>query len=721
MEFSFTPNESNKDPLKEYGRNLTDLAMQNKLEPVINRDDEIRSLIRILSRKTKNNPVLVGEPGVGKTAIVEGLARKIVENEVPEDLKGKDIIELDMTSMIAGTQFRGQFEERIKAVLKKVEASNGNIILFIDEIHMIVGAGSTNEGSMDAANILKPMMARGQLHLIGATTLDEYREKIEKDPALERRMQKVMIEEPSIDDTITILRGIKERYETYHEVKIEDEALVAAANLSARYISDRFLPDKAIDLIDEAAANIKTEMNYLPEELQKVQQNIARLEIEKVALKNEKETKKNQDRIATIDKELSVLKEKEKLLKANWDEEKEDIQKLSSTKQNIEQLKSKLPILQSEGKYVEASKIMYVLIPELQKTLKFYENKINNKKHRLIKELVDAEEVATIVSRWTKIPVSKLLEAQKEKLMNLEKSLSKRVKGQDEAIKLVAETIRRAKANINDPNRPIGSFLFLGPTGVGKTELAKALAENLFDDENRIIRLDMSEYMEKHSVSKLIGSPPGYIGYEKGGQLTEKVRQNPYSIVLFDEIEKANIDVLNLLLQIMDNGALTDSRGRIINFRNTIIIMTSNISATDDETLPKNAQDEQIKELKKLLLNNQLKPEFVNRIDEVIKFNSLDKKVIEQIVLLEINKLKLRLFRNQNITINVDDEVISFIAKNAYDEAFGARPIRRYIQNNLESKLASLIIDNKIKSNDNIPVIIDKNEIKIVTKKDEFN
>ena len=721
MEFSFTPNESNKDPLKEYGRNLTDLAMQNKLEPVINRDDEIRSLIRILSRKTKNNPVLVGEPGVGKTAIVEGLARKIVENEVPEDLKGKDIIELDMASMIAGTQFRGQFEERIKAVLKKVEASNGNIILFIDEIHMIVGAGSTNEGSMDAANILKPMMARGQLHLIGATTLDEYREKIEKDPALERRMQKVMIEEPSIDDTITILRGIKERYETYHEVKIEDEALVAAANLSARYISDRFLPDKAIDLIDEAAANIKTEMNYLPEELQKVQQNIARLEIEKVALKNEKETKKNQDRIATIDKELNVLKEKEKLLKANWDEEKEDIQKLSSTKQNIEQLKSKLPILQSEGKYVEASKIMYVLIPELQKTLKFYENKINNKKHRLIKELVDAEEVATIVSRWTKIPVSKLLEAQKEKLMNLEKSLSKRVKGQDEAIKLVSETIRRAKANINDPNRPIGSFLFLGPTGVGKTELAKALAENLFDDENRIIRLDMSEYMEKHSVSKLIGSPPGYIGYEKGGQLTEKVRQNPYSIVLFDEIEKANIDVLNLLLQIMDNGALTDSRGRLINFRNTIIIMTSNIGATDDETLPKNAQDEQIKELKKLLLNNQLKPEFVNRIDEVIKFNPLDKKVIEQIVLLEINKLKLRLFRNQNITINVDDEVISFIAKNAYDEAFGARPIRRYIQNNLESKLASLIIDNKIKSNDNIPVIIDKNEIKVVTKKDEFN
>ena len=721
MEFSFTPNESNKDPLKEYGRNLTDLAMQNKLEPVINRDDEIRSLIRILSRKTKNNPVLVGEPGVGKTAIVEGLARKIVENEVPEDLKGKDIIELDMASMIAGTQFRGQFEERIKAVLKKVEASNGNIILFIDEIHMIVGAGSTNEGSMDAANILKPMMARGQLHLIGATTLDEYREKIEKDPALERRMQKVMIEEPSIDDTITILRGIKERYETYHEVKIEDEALVAAANLSARYISDRFLPDKAIDLIDEAAANIKTEMNYLPEELQKVQQNIARLEIEKVALKNEKETKKNQDRIATIDKELNMLKEKEKLLKANWDEEKEDIQKLSSTKQNIEQLKSKLPILQSEGKYVEASKIMYVLIPELQKTLKFYENKINNKKHRLIKELVDAEEVATIVSRWTKIPVSKLLEAQKEKLMNLEKSLSKRVKGQDEAIKLVSETIRRAKANINDPNRPIGSFLFLGPTGVGKTELAKALAENLFDDENRIIRLDMSEYMEKHSVSKLIGSPPGYIGYEKGGQLTEKVRQNPYSIVLFDEIEKANIDVLNLLLQIMDNGALTDSRGRLINFRNTIIIMTSNIGATDDETLPKNAQDEQIKELKKLLLNNQLKPEFVNRIDEVIKFNSLDKKVIEQIVLLEINKLKLRLFRNQNITINVDDEVISFIAKNAYDEAFGARPIRRYIQNNLESKLASLIIDNKIKPNDNIPVIIDKNEIKVVTKKDEFN
>ena len=722
MDFSLTPNESNKDPLKEYGRNLTDLAIENKLEPVINRDDEIRSLIRILSRKTKNNPVLVGEPGVGKTAIVEGLARKIVENEVPENLKGKDIIEIDMASLIAGTQFRGQFEERIKLILKKVEQSNGNIILFIDEIHMIVGAGSTNEGTMDAANILKPMMARGQLHLIGATTLDEYRENIEKDPALERRMQKVIIEESSIEDTITILRGIKERYETYHEVKIEDEALIAAANLSARYISDRFLPDKAIDLIDEAASNIKTEMNYLPEDLQKVQQDIAKLEIEKVALKNEKTSKKNQDRILSINKELDELKEKSKILKNNWEEEKNDIQKLSLTKQNIEELKYKLPILQSEGNYIEASKIMYVLIPELQKKLKFYENKINNKKNRLIKELVDAEEIANIVSKWTKIPVSKLLEAQKEKLLNLEKSLNKRVKGQEDAIKLISQSIRRAKANINDPNKPIGSFLFLGPTGVGKTELAKALAENLFDDENRIIRLDMSEYMEKHSVSKLIGSPPGYVGYEKGGQLTEKVRQNPYSIVLFDEIEKANIDVLNLLLQIMDNGQLTDSRGKIINFRNTIIIMTSNIGAQNEELKTSNNEyEKQIKEIQKILMKNNLKPEFINRIDEVIKFNSLDKKTIEEIVSLEIIKLKNRLLKNQNITIQVDNEVISFIAKNAYDEAFGARPIKRYIQKNIESNLALLIINGKIKENEIIPIILNNNKIEIVVEKDELN
>ena len=715
MDFSYTPNENTKDPLKEYGRNLTELASLNKLEPVINRDDEIRSIIRILSRKTKNNPVLVGEPGVGKTAIVEGLARKIVENQVPENLKNKTVVELDMASLVAGTQFRGQFEERIKNVLKKVEESNGNIILFIDEIHMLVGAGSTSDGSMDAANIIKPMMARGQLHLIGATTLDEYRERIEKDPALERRMQKVFIEEPSIDDTITILRGIKERYETYHDVKIEDDALVAAANLSARYISDRFLPDKAIDLIDEAASNIKTEMNYIPEPLEKIQQQIAKLEIEKVALKNETNSKKVTDRIKEIDEELKKARVEEQTLKSSWEAEKSLIQKISGIKEDIETLKNKLTIYQGEGNYVEASKIMYVLLPNLQKQLKEAETKIASQKDRLVKELVDAEEVASVVSKWTKIPVAKLLEGQKNKLINLEQSLNKRVKGQPEAIKLVAEAIRRAKANINDPNRPIGSFLFLGPTGVGKTELARALAENLFDDENRIIRLDMSEYMEKYSVSRLIGSAPGYIGYEKGGQLTEKVRQNPYSIVLFDEIDKANVDVLNLLLQIMDNGTLTDARGRQINFRNTIIIMTSNLGSD----MSSGSKD--YNELKNMLLKH-LRPEFINRIDEVVKFNSLDEKTIKDIVELELNKLKNRLMKNSNVKMTYDKEVVEYIAKNSYDPAFGARPIRRYIQKNLEGTLALNLIDGKIKEGDNVPIVIDKDKIVVVTsKKDELN
>lgn len=715
MDFSYTPNENTKDPLKEYGRNLTELASLNKLEPVINRDDEIRSIIRILSRKTKNNPVLVGEPGVGKTAIVEGLARKIVENQVPENLKNKTVVELDMASLVAGTQFRGQFEERIKNVLKKVEESNGNIILFIDEIHMLVGAGSTSDGSINAANIIKPMMARGQLHLIGATTLDEYREKIEKDPALERRMQKVFIEEPSIDDTITILRGIKERYETYHDVKIEDDALVAAANLSARYISDRFLPDKAIDLIDEAASNIKTEMNYIPEPLEKIQQQIAKLEIEKVALKNETNSKKVTDRIKEIDEELKKARVEEQTLKLSWEAEKSLIQKISGIKEDIETLKNKLTIYQGEGNYVEASKIMYVLLPNLQKQLKEAETKIASQKDRLVKELVDAEEVASVVSKWTKIPVAKLLEAQKNKLINLEQSLNKRVKGQPEAIKLVAEAIRRAKANINDPNRPIGSFLFLGPTGVGKTELARALAENLFDDENRIIRLDMSEYMEKYSVSRLIGSAPGYIGYEKGGQLTEKVRQNPYSIVLFDEIDKANVDVLNLLLQIMDNGTLTDARGRQINFRNTIIIMTSNLGSD----MSSGSKD--YNELKNMLLKH-LRPEFINRIDEVVKFNSLDEKTIKDIVELELNKLKNRLMKNSNVKMTYDKEVVEYIAKNSYDPAFGARPIRRYIQKNLEGTLALNLIDGKIKEGDNVLIVIDKDKIVVVTsKKDELN
>ncbi|WP_373435709.1 ATP-dependent Clp protease ATP-binding subunit [Metamycoplasma equirhinis] len=713
MQATWQPNSENEDHLKKYGRNLTELALNNKLEPVINRDEEIRSLVRILSRKTKNNPVLVGEPGTGKTAIVEGLARKIVENQVPENLKGKQLIELDIAALIAGTQYRGQFEERLKGILSAVEKANGEVLLFIDEIHMIVGAGETGESNIDAANMLKPMMARGQLHLIGATTLDEYRKYIEKDPALERRMQKVMILEPSVQDTITILRGVKERFESYHEVKIEDEALVAAANLSSRYISDRFLPDKAIDLIDEAAANIKTEMNYLPESLEKINYEIAKLEIEKVALINDSEkqmSQKNHQRVNEINKILEKLKNDKLAIENNWKSEKDDIQKFAAIKENIEELNRQLPLLQGEGKYIEASKIMYALLPELSKKRDELEKKIQSRKNRLIKDSVDAEEVADIVSKWTKIPVSKLLETQKEKLLNLDKILTKRVKGQNQAIKLITEAIQRSKANINDPNRPIGSFLFLGPTGVGKTELAKSLAEALFDNENHIVRIDMSEYMEKHSVSKLIGSPPGYIGFDDGGQLTEKVRQNPYSIVLFDEIEKAHSDVLNILLQLLDSGTLTDSHGKKVNFKNTIVIMTSNIGS---ELIIKKELDEN--KLRPLLLKH-LKPEFINRIDEIVVFNSLSKEIVYEIVKLELDKVIWRIENGYNIKVAYEDEIIKFIADNAYDEAFGARPIKRYIQKNVENKFATYLISEIVSVGDTIQLNLENNSIQILNQ-----
>ncbi|WP_373439252.1 ATP-dependent Clp protease ATP-binding subunit [Metamycoplasma equirhinis] len=713
MQATWQPNSENEDHLKKYGRNLTELALNNKLEPVINRDEEIRSLVRILSRKTKNNPVLVGEPGTGKTAIVEGLARKIVENQVPENLKGKQLIELDIAALIAGTQYRGQFEERLKGILSAVEKANGEVLLFIDEIHMIVGAGETGESNIDAANMLKPMMARGQLHLIGATTLDEYRKYIEKDPALERRMQKVMILEPSVQDTITILRGVKERFESYHEVKIEDEALVAAANLSSRYISDRFLPDKAIDLIDEAAANIKTEMNYLPESLEKINYEIAKLEIEKVALINDSEKQmpqKNHQRVNEINKILEKLKNDKLAIENNWKSEKDDIQKFAAIKENIEELNRQLPLLQGEGKYIEASKIMYALLPELSKKRDELEKKIQSRKNRLIKDSVDAEEVADIVSKWTKIPVSKLLETQKEKLLNLDKILTKRVKGQNQAIKLITEAIQRSKANINDPNRPIGSFLFLGPTGVGKTELAKSLAEALFDNENHIVRIDMSEYMEKHSVSKLIGSPPGYIGFDDGGQLTEKVRQNPYSIVLFDEIEKAHSDVLNILLQLLDSGTLTDSHGKKVNFKNTIVIMTSNIGS---ELIIKKELDED--KLRPLLLKH-LKPEFINRIDEIVVFNSLSKEIVYEIVKLELDKVIWRIENGYNIKVAYEDEIIKFIADNAYDEAFGARPIKRYIQKNVENKFATYLISEIVSVGDTIQLNLENNSIQILNQ-----
>ncbi|ENY53670.1 ATP-dependent Clp protease ATP-binding subunit [Metamycoplasma alkalescens] len=694
MHASWTPAEEKqkKDPLTLYGRNLTQLALERKLELVINRDEEIRSLVRILSRKTKNNPVLVGEPGVGKTAIVEGLALKIVENQVPENLKNKQLYELNISSIVAGTSFRGQFEERVQEILKRIEESNGEIILFIDEIHMIVGAGQSGDGSMDIANMLKPMMARGQLHLIGATTLEEYRKYIEKDSALERRMQKIFIQEPSIEDTISILRGIKERYETYHEVKIKDEALVAAANLSARYISDRFLPDKAIDLIDEAASNIKTEMKYIPEPIEKLNYEIAKLEIEKAAITNSvnKNLNNNADRIKQINDSLTNLKNEHSNLINQWNHEKELLTKLSASKDNLEDLKRHLPILQSEGNYLEASKIMYVLIPQLEESQKEIENKLNSLKNRLIKETIDEEEIANIVSKWTKIPITKLLESQKTKLLNLSNNLAKRVKGQPEAIKLVSEAIKRNKVNINDPNRPIGSFLFLGPTGVGKTELAKALAANLFDNENHIIRLDMSEYMEKHSTSKLIGSPPGYIGYDdNGGQLSEKVRQNPYSIILFDEIEKAHVDVLNILLQILDDGVLSDNKGRKINFKNTIIIMTSNIGS--EEIINKMPTKE---EINKILLK-KFKPEFINRIDEIIPFNYLDLKTIQEITQLELNKLSKRILDNTKIKLVFDKSVIEFIANKSFNVAFGARTIKRFIQNHIENQIADLILSNQ--------------------------
>lgn len=709
MHASWTPYEEKdeKDPLLKYGRNLTELALEGKLEPVINRDDEIRSLVRILSRKTKNNPVLVGEPGVGKTAIVEGLARKIIENQVPENLRNKKVYELNIASIVAGTSFRGQFEERVQSILKSIQKANGEIILFIDEIHMIVGAGNTNEGSMDISNMLKPMMARGQLHLIGATTLEEYRKHIEKDSALERRMQKIFINEPTIEDTITILRGIKERYESFHEVKIKDEALIAAANLSARYISDRFLPDKAIDLIDEAAANIKTEMKYIPEQIEKLNNEIVKLEIEKVAIEKSITQKKDDERINQITTNLDNLKEKHKVLTDQWNKEKDLIAKLSSFKDKIEELKRHLPILQSEGKFVEASKIMYVLLPQLEDSKKETEEKLNSLENRLIKETIDEEEIANVVSKWSKVPVNKLLETQKNKLLNLATNLARRVRGQDEAIKLVSEAIKRSKAKINDPNRPIGSFLFLGPTGVGKTELAKALAYNLFDDENHIIRLDMSEYMEKHSVSKLIGTPPGYIGYDdNSGQLTEKIRQNPYSIILFDEIEKAHSDVLNILLQILDDGILTDNKGRKINFKNTIIIMTSNVGS---EQIMKQMPTKE--ELLSILLK-KFKPEFINRIDEVVPFNQLDLKIVQEIVKLELEKLNKRIFGNINARLSYDKEILKFIAKKSYNVAFGARVIKRFIQNNIENKIADLILNNEIKENSIIELETNEDNLK---------
>ncbi|ADM22006.1 ATP-dependent serine proteinase, heat shock protein [Mesomycoplasma hyorhinis HUB-1] len=700
-------NQDNTNVLEKFGRNLTKLAKENKLDPVINRDEEIRRIIKILSRKTKNNPVLVGEPGVGKTAIVEGIAIKIHQGQIPENLKNKEIWELDVTALIAGASYQGEFEKRLKLVLKEIEKSDGNIIMFIDEIHLLIGTGSAGGNAMDMANILKPMMARGEIKLIGATTINEYRKYIEKDSALERRMQKIFINEPTVDDTITILRGIKERFENFHKVRITDSALVAAASLSARYISDRFLPDKAIDLVDEAAANLKVQMNYQPEVLDKLKQKLAYIQMEKIAL-NSDDNAKNKNKIEKLEKEIEELNKHIDSLTKKWVQEKEKAFEISYKKEAINNLKTQMDNLALEQKYVEAGQV-YNKMFALQKELEELEE--NKEENTLIKEVVNQEDIANIVSKWTKIPVEKLVESEKDKLLNLEINLAKKVKGQEQAIKSVADSILRFKANINDQNRPIGSFLFLGPTGVGKTELARALAYNLFDSEHQIIRLDMSEYMEKHSVSKLIGSPPGYIGHEEGGQLTEKIRLNPYSIVLFDEIEKAHSDVVNIFLQILDNGFLTDSKGRKVDFRNTIIIFTSNIGAK--EILENKKLD--FNQIKDRLLN-YFKPEFINRLDEIISFNFLNKNVILEIIDLELNNLKNRLEKN-SYYVNFGTEIKEFVSKNAYDQNFGARPIKRYIKKEIETFVAKKIIAKEIIEKEQYVINLDKKSNLVLIKK----
>ncbi|UWD34088.1 ATP-dependent Clp protease ATP-binding subunit [Mesomycoplasma molare] len=702
MNFEF---KEEKNPLEEFGKNLTDLAIKNKLDPVIGRDDEIRRIITILSRKTKNNPVLVGEPGVGKTAIIEGLARKIVEGSVPENLKNKQIWEIDLASVIAGASYQGQFEDRLKKIIKQIENSNGDIIIFIDEIHLLIGAGKNNSGAMDAANIIKPIMARGGIKLIGATTLEEYKLYIEKDAALERRMQKIDVIEPTIEDTITILRGIKNRMENYHKIKITDEALVAAANLSYRYINDRFLPDKAIDLVDEAGATIKVEINYQPEEIEKLKQTYAKLNMEIISLSNEKNNVNN-EKIKEINEKIENVKAKIKEKEELFQKEKKQTHKLAFLKNQLDDLNNNFKILQNEGKFKEASEIIYNKIPNIKREIEDLENNVINNNNSFVKDQVTVEDIAKIVSKWTKIPVTKLVEKDKTKILNLKTNLEKMIKGQNQAIELVNSSILRSKANINDPNKPIGSFIFVGPTGVGKTELARALSLLLFNSEKQIIRLDMSEYMEKHSVSKLIGSPPGYIGYENGGQLTEKIRQNPYSLILFDEIEKAHPDVSNILLQILDNGYLTDSKGRKINFRNTIIIMTSNIGAHEILKNPNISIDI----LKNKLLEH-FKPEFLNRIDEIIKFNPLSKEVLKNITELELVKLIERIKDNTKINIKFNKEIIDFIVNNTDYENFGARPIKLFIKRNIETFIANSILNNQISVDKENILIIEKNAI----------
>ncbi|WP_046215776.1 ATP-dependent chaperone ClpB [Paenibacillus wulumuqiensis] len=684
--------EATYEVLEKYGRDLVAEVRSGKVDPVIGRDDEIRRVIRILSRKTKNNPVLIGEPGVGKTAIVEGLAHRIVRKDVPEGLKDKIIFSLDMSALVAGAKYRGEFEERLQAVLKEVRQSNGQIILFIDELHTIVGAGKT-EGSMDAGNMLKPMLARGELHCIGATTLDEYRNYIEKDPALERRFQQVLVSEPDVEDTIAILRGLKERFEVHHGVKIHDSAIVAAGVLSDRYISDRFLPDKAIDLIDEACAMIRTEIDSMPGELDEVTRRIMKLEIEEAALKKETD-ELSHSRLGILQRELADLKEKQLEMRARWEKEKEVIENVNTLKKRLEQARLDLEKAQEEYDLNKSAELSYGIIPGLERELKEAEEAAQqDQEGRLLREAVTDEEIADIVSRWTGVPVSRLVEGEREKLLRLEEVLHERVVGQDEAVQLVADAVIRSRAGIKDPNRPIGSFLFLGPTGVGKTELAKAIAASLFDREENMIRIDMSEYMEKHSVSRLVGAPPGYVGYEEGGQLTEAVRRQPYSVILLDEVEKAHPDVFNLLLQLLDDGRLTDSQGRMVDFKNTIIIMTSNIGSV--HLLSGMEQEGQISESVRATvmreLNMHFRPEFLNRVDDIVLFKPLSRTEIRQIVFKLADGLRARLADRQ-IGLELTDAAAQLIADEGYDPAYGARPLRRFIQRALETRVARALI-----------------------------